>query len=121
MACGKGGSRRKTCVTLYRASVKHSLPSPPAPARLGARSLRARGVKPFSLTAPRDSGSGEGFGMRVNYYEGAAAMSKKRIAWIETVDESEADGDVAAAYAECDDSKTGQVDHIMKIHSLNPQ
>ena len=48
-------------------------------------------------------------------------MGKKRIAWIETVDESEAEGDVAAAYAECGDSKTGQVDHIMKIHSLHPQ
>ena len=47
-------------------------------------------------------------------------MGKKRVAWIETVDESEAEGEVAAAYSECGDSKTGKVDHIMKIHSLNP-
>ncbi len=45
----------------------------------------------------------------------------KKIAWIETVDEQDADGDVADAYAVCGDHKTGQVDHIMKIHSLNPQ
>ncbi len=44
----------------------------------------------------------------------------KKIAWIETVDEAEADGEVAEAYGVCGDSKTGQVDHIMKIHSLNP-
>lgn len=45
----------------------------------------------------------------------------KRTAWIKTVDEQEADGDVAKAYQVCGDRKTGQVDHIMKIHSLNPQ
>jgi alkylhydroperoxidase family enzyme len=42
-------------------------------------------------------------------------------AWIDMVDESDAAEDVAAAYAECGDPKTGQVDHIMKIHSLHPQ
>jgi len=46
---------------------------------------------------------------------------KKRTGWIETVEETEAQDEVAAAYAECGDKKTGQVDHIMKIHSLNPQ
>jgi alkylhydroperoxidase family enzyme len=45
----------------------------------------------------------------------------KKIAWIETVDEQDATGDVAAAYEECGDRKTGKVDHIMKIHSLHPQ
>jgi alkylhydroperoxidase family enzyme len=48
-------------------------------------------------------------------------MAKKRVAWIETVDEQNADSDVANAYAVCGDKKTGQVDHIMKVHSLNPQ
>ncbi len=42
------------------------------------------------------------------------------IAWITTVDEAEASGDLAAAYAECADRKTGHVAHIYKIHSLNP-
>ncbi|MBZ0280646.1 MAG: peroxidase [Anaerolineae bacterium] len=42
-------------------------------------------------------------------------------AWIETIKESEAEADVKAAYAECGDPRTGNVDHIMKVHSLNPQ
>ncbi len=42
-------------------------------------------------------------------------------AWIETVSEADAEGDVAEAYAVCGDRKTGQVDHIMKVHSLHPQ
>lgn len=46
-------------------------------------------------------------------------MSK--VAWIETVDEGDAEGEVAAAYKEAGDSKTGEVDHIMKVHSLHPQ
>lgn len=46
---------------------------------------------------------------------------KKKPAWIETIDEQNAPDDVAAAYKVCGDPKTGQVDHIMKVHSLNPQ
>ncbi len=42
-------------------------------------------------------------------------------AWIETIDEADADGEVAEAYAVCGDRKTRQVDHIMKVHSLHPQ
>lgn len=42
-------------------------------------------------------------------------------AWIETVNEADAEGEVAEAYAVCGDRKTGQVDHIMKVHSLHPQ
>lgn len=45
----------------------------------------------------------------------------KKTAWIETVDEADAEGEVADAYARCGDSRTGNVDHIMKIHSLHPQ
>lgn len=48
-------------------------------------------------------------------------MSAKKTAWIETVAEEEAAGDVQAAYQTCGDRKTGKVDHIMKIHSLHPQ
>ena len=44
-----------------------------------------------------------------------------KIAWIETIDEGDAEGEVANAYEQAGDSKTGKVDHIMKIHSLNPQ
>jgi alkylhydroperoxidase family enzyme len=42
-------------------------------------------------------------------------------AWIETIPESDADGEVKAAYEYAGDAKTGNVDHIMKVHSLNPQ
>lgn len=44
-----------------------------------------------------------------------------RPAWIAAVDEAEADGDVAAAYAPCVDSTHGRVPHIWKVHSLNPR
>lgn len=43
------------------------------------------------------------------------------IAWIATLDEAEATGELAAAYAECADRKTGRVAHIYRIHSLNPR
>jgi hypothetical protein len=45
----------------------------------------------------------------------------KRTAWIETIPEAQASGEVSDAYATCGDRKTGNVDHIMKIHSLNPR
>ena len=43
-----------------------------------------------------------------------------RVAWIETVPESAATGSLARAYRRAADRKSGRVDHIMKIHSLNP-
>ncbi len=46
--------------------------------------------------------------------------AKQSIAWIETVPEGEATGELKRAYQRAGDAKTGQVDHIMKIHSLNP-
>lgn len=42
-------------------------------------------------------------------------------AWITTVDEQQASGEVAAAYAEAADRATGRVAHIFKVHSLNPR
>ena len=42
-------------------------------------------------------------------------------AWIRTIDEKEARGDVAAAYAEAANRSTGRVAHILKVHSLNPR
>jgi len=42
-------------------------------------------------------------------------------AWIETIPESDAEDEVKAAYEYAGDQKTGNVDHIMKVHSLNPQ
>lgn len=44
----------------------------------------------------------------------------KKTAWIETIPEADATGDVARAYKRSAD-KSGNVDHIMKIHSLNPK
>jgi len=43
-----------------------------------------------------------------------------RIAWIETISEAEARGDVQRAYKRSGE-KSGDVDHIMKIHSLHPK
>jgi len=42
-------------------------------------------------------------------------------AWIEVLDETDADEVLAAAYAACGDSATGRVAHIMQVHSLHPQ
>lgn len=42
-------------------------------------------------------------------------------AWIATVDEKEARGEVAAAYEQAADQSTGRVAHILKVHSLNPR
>lgn len=46
--------------------------------------------------------------------------SGKPSAWIETVDEAAASGPLQRAYRRAADQKSGKVDHIMKIHSLNP-
>lgn len=43
------------------------------------------------------------------------------IAWIVTVDEKEASGEIAAAYTQAADRATGRVPHILKIHGLNPR
>ena len=42
-------------------------------------------------------------------------------AWITTVDEQEAQGEVAAAYAQAASAETGQVASILKVHGLNPR
>ena len=47
--------------------------------------------------------------------------AKKPVAWIETVSEADAAGALKRAYSRAGDAKTGHVDHIMKIHSLNPE
>ena len=43
-----------------------------------------------------------------------------KVAWIETIPEAEATGDVKRAYKRSGE-KSGDVDHIMKIHSLHPK
>ena len=54
--------------------------------------------------------------------ESALINSNKRTtAWIQTIPEDDAQGEVARAYQRSADKKSGRVDHIMKIHSLNPQ
>ena len=42
-------------------------------------------------------------------------------AWIRTIDEQEAEGQVAAAYAQAANKATGRVAHILKVSSLNPR
>lgn len=45
---------------------------------------------------------------------------RRNVAWIDTVPEAEATGELRRAYRRAADAKSGQVDHIMKIHSLHP-
>lgn len=45
----------------------------------------------------------------------------RKPAWIETVPESEAQGPLVDAYKAAADPRTGEVDHIMKVHSLHPR
>ena len=43
------------------------------------------------------------------------------MAWIRTIDEGDANENLAALYASMLDPTAGKVDHILKIHSLNPK
>ncbi|MBN1954500.1 MAG: peroxidase [Anaerolineae bacterium] len=43
------------------------------------------------------------------------------VAWITTVDEDDARGETAEAFAQCCNKKTGRAAHILKVHSLNPR
>lgn len=40
--------------------------------------------------------------------------------WIDWIDETEAEGLLADSYQRLTDRRTGKLDHILKIHSLNP-
>ena len=42
------------------------------------------------------------------------------MAWIDTIDEGTASGELARLYSEVADPDTGQVDHILAIHALHP-
>jgi alkylhydroperoxidase family enzyme len=42
------------------------------------------------------------------------------MAWIRTIDEGDADEELAALYARMVDPRIGGVDNIMKIHALHP-
>ena len=42
------------------------------------------------------------------------------VAWIETVPEDRAEGELAELYARDGDPRTGRVDHVLKVHSLHP-
>ncbi len=43
-----------------------------------------------------------------------------RNAWIEMIEEPDASGPLAEAYDQLRDPETGQVDNILRIHSLHP-
>ena len=49
-----------------------------------------------------------------------AERARRRVAWIATVPEDQATGELAAAYKSDGDPATGKVDHILKVHSLLP-
>ncbi len=42
------------------------------------------------------------------------------MSWIDTADDDAWDGDLAPLHERVADPRTGRVDHIMAIHSLNP-
>ena len=52
---------------------------------------------------------------------GMVDEQRDRIAWIEVIHEDEAEGELAEIYDQERVPQTGQVDNILKIHSLNPQ
>lgn len=43
------------------------------------------------------------------------------MSWIETIPEGEADERLAELYARVVDPSTGQLDHVMQVHSLHPE
>ena len=43
------------------------------------------------------------------------------MAWIRTVDEGDADGELAELYERVQDPHSGAVDNIMRIHALHPR
>lgn len=43
------------------------------------------------------------------------------VAWIEVIPEDQAEGELAEIYDEERVPQTGQVDNVLKIHSLHPQ
>ncbi len=49
------------------------------------------------------------------------ASQEPRAAWIETVPEATATGELAKQYKAERDPNTGRVDHILKVHSLLPE
>lgn len=44
-----------------------------------------------------------------------------KIAWIEVIQETEAEGELAEIYEQERVPQTGKVDNVLKIHSLHPQ
>lgn len=42
------------------------------------------------------------------------------MAWIETVSDDQADDELRALFGEATDPKSGEVDNILRIHSLHP-
>ena len=46
--------------------------------------------------------------------------TERALAWIKTVSEADATGDLKRAYRRAGDPRRGNVDHVMKIHSLHP-
>ncbi len=43
------------------------------------------------------------------------------MAWIYTIDEDDAEGELKKLYERVVDPETGRVDNVMKIHSLHPE
>jgi len=43
------------------------------------------------------------------------------MSWIRTIPAAEADERLAALYARVVDPETGQLDHVMQVHSLHPE
>ena len=43
------------------------------------------------------------------------------MSWIEIIDDESWDGELAALHQRVADPKSGKVDHIMAVHSLNPR
>ncbi len=49
-----------------------------------------------------------------------APDSSDPIAWIETIDDDHAEGELRELYAAERDPASGRIDHILRVHSLHP-
>jgi alkylhydroperoxidase family enzyme len=47
-------------------------------------------------------------------------VPEQQPAWIETIDEAHAMGELADLYAQCLDPGSNKVDHVLRVHSLHP-
>ena len=80
------------------------------PKAVSGNARRRRMGKSFALASP---------GRAVE--NPARARGPSGMSWIRTIDQAGAEEPLAGLYARLVDPRSGQVDHILRVHSLNPR